>query len=241
VRSGPLTRPRPRTIIRAWFLTSSPLTTSRTCVMKFWQSTRRRRTAGQAPGKSSGNFAMRAMIAKGYPLDALWAAFTDLVARSSATLFNWRTFETLLEQGVTVEQILALKYTSLERVKGRLIKALTNLGRKDEASEIVRGLLKKDQPPMPLIGFVSMLVTLVKSGYPNRAQQLAELQRRLHGVNLGAALTFMMRNMNDGWVGINAFDTLQALEGPHRTSFGVRAELIHQCFRVWDTDLVYQV
>jgi hypothetical protein len=94
---------------------------------------------------------------------------------------------------------------------------------------------------MPLIRFVSMLVNLVKSGYPNEAQQLAELQRRLHGVNLGAALTFMMRNLQDGWVGIDAFDTLQALEGPHRTSFAVRAELINQCFRVRNTDQVYQV
>jgi hypothetical protein len=197
--------------------------------------------SGLALGTKSVDYAMRAMIAKGYPLDALWAAFTDSVARSGAAPFNWRMFETLLEQGVTVEQILGLNYTAPVRVKCRLIKALMNLGRKDEASEIVRELLKKDQPPMPLIGFVSMLVTLVKSGYPDEARQLAELQKRLHGVNVGAALTFMMRNLSDKWIGIDAFDTLQALEGPHRTSFGVRAELINQCFRVRDSDKVYQV
>jgi hypothetical protein len=65
-----------------------------------------------ALGTKSGDCAMRAMIAKGYPLDALWAAFTDSVERSGTALFNWRMFETLLEQGLTVEQILALKYTS---------------------------------------------------------------------------------------------------------------------------------
>jgi hypothetical protein len=197
--------------------------------------------SGLALGTKSGDYAMRAMIAKGSPLDALWAAFTDWVARSGAVPFNWRTFETLLEQGVTVEKILGLKYTSPVRVKCRLIGALMNLGRKDEASEIVRELLKEDQPSMPLIPFVSMLVTLVKSGYPNEARQLAELQKRLHGVNVGPALTFMMRNLSVRWIGIDAFNTLQALEGPHRTSFGVRVELINQCFRVRDTDKVYQV
>jgi hypothetical protein len=197
--------------------------------------------SGLALGTKSGDYAMRAMIAKGYPLDALWAAFTDSVARSGAALFNWRTFETLLEQGVTVEKVLGLKYTNLDRVKGRLIKALTNLGRKDEASEIVRELLKEDQPSMPLIPFVSMLVTLVKSGYPDEARKLAELQKRLHGLDVGAALTFMMRNLKDGWIGIDAFDTLQALEGQHRTSIAVRAELIHLCFKVRATDKVYQV
>jgi hypothetical protein len=197
--------------------------------------------SGLALGTKSGNYAMRAMIAKGYPLDALWAAFTDTVARSGDALFNWRTFETLLEQGMTVEKILGLKYTALDRVKCRVIKALTNLGRQNEASKIVRDLLKEDQAPVPLIRFVSMLVTLVKCGYPDEARQLADLQKRQHGLDVGAALTFMMRNLSDGWIGIDAFDTLQALEGQHRTSIALRAEFIHQCFRVRATDKVYQV
>jgi pentatricopeptide repeat protein len=197
--------------------------------------------SGLVLGGKSGDYAMQAMIAKGYPLDALWAAFTDWVERSGAASFHWRTLETLLEQGMTVEKILGLDYTCLDKVKRRLIKALTNLGRKDEASEIVQELLKEDQPSMPLIRFVSMLVTLVESGYPVEARQLADLQKRLHGLDVGPALIFKMRNMRNGYAGIHAFNTLQALEGPHRTNIAVRAELVHQCVRVRDTDKVYQV
>ncbi|GAQ90954.1 hypothetical protein KFL_007070010 [Klebsormidium nitens] len=174
----------------------------------------------------ANDFALLALLGQGAPADEAWQFYKQFVEKSGQGLHNQRCLVALLESGVSVEQIRSLEYKEPDRVAHRLIQALCKMGRRDEAGLIVKELVEREQPEMPLTPLVSILSTMVATGFKEEAQKLVDLRAQKSGLQLDHALGYVIRNRKNAWSGVSAYRALMELEGPHRKSLPVQAAMI---------------
>lgn len=178
----------------------------------------------------TANLVILAMHAQGCSQEEVGAFYKSWIQNTGLTL-QWPTMVALLASGVTVEEILKMDYKSPLEIEKLLIRALTELGRADEAREIVREILALHQrpTPMPTAGFISLLRMLIHSGFQAEAQTLVDQQGRL-GLQLDQAMCLFLESVKAPVTGLTAYQSLGAIEGPHRQSLALHALLIRTCY-----------
>ncbi|GAQ88841.1 hypothetical protein KFL_004630080 [Klebsormidium nitens] len=185
---------------------------------------------GWSTSSNSANLVIKAMHAQGRSRDEVWALYKSLVEKTGLTI-EWPTVGALLTSGITVEEFLSLKYRYPLDQKKKLVRALVELGRANEAREIVREMLDLQEraPPLPIVSFISLLRVLIDSGLQAEAQMLADQQERL-GVQLDGALRFFLRTVKEPETALTAYKALEAIKGSHHDSLAVQALLIKRCY-----------
>lgn len=185
---------------------------------------------------------VQAICAKHASAEEIWAYYKELVNRTGWVI-TVPGYVALLEAGVTVEQIRSLKYKQPDRMLHRLICALTFLSQNHEVGVIANELIQDNQPMRDSDALVLTLTALVYAGFETGAQRLAELQTEKHGVRLDKALESKISDRHSfALAGINSYELMSTLEGPHQTSLPVQAALILHCyFPLKDTDKMWQV
>ncbi|GAQ83992.1 hypothetical protein KFL_001720050 [Klebsormidium nitens] len=190
----------------------------------------------------AADMVVRAMHELRRPRDEIHAFYKSWVEQTGNELNQRPAFVALLESGVTVEEIRSMKYKEPSRVANRLIQALSTIGRTEEARVIVQEILEPEGglQALGVLTLVSMLRTLIHAGFIAEAQQLADRQEEL-GVRLDGALAYVLKTTEKVQTGLEAYRTLQAIEGPHRRSLSVQSMLIKNVYaKLNQTELMYQ-
>eukprot|EP00243_Klebsormidium_subtile_P000537 TRINITY_DN10906_c0_g1_i1.p1 TRINITY_DN10906_c0_g1~~TRINITY_DN10906_c0_g1_i1.p1 ORF type:complete len:608 (+),score=45.01 TRINITY_DN10906_c0_g1_i1:289-2112(+) len=178
----------------------------------------------------ASDYAVRAMVAKDAPLEQVWAFYKHVIESTGSRALLDPGYVVVLKAGVTVDQILSLRYKSVDLLLFRLIEALSLLGRKDEAAAIVSKVLNRQKPIQSEV-LVWTLLVLVRHGFTEDAQMLVNLKSEEHNVRVDDALVSMLcGRLQNQWAGVRIYDLLSKLEGPHQTSLLVQAALIVRCY-----------
>lgn len=173
--------------------------------------------------------AVQAIVAKRAPPHQIWAMYKHIVERTGWPLLDFG-YVALLKAGISVEQVLSLKYTSVDRLLPSLIDALSLLGRRDEAAGIVSKLLNAKKA-LHSKTYLWTLSILVRHDFRMEAQTLIKVQSEARGVGVdGALITTLCAKQQNRWGGVKTYELLSLLEGPHRTSLLVQAALVVRCY-----------
>lgn len=176
------------------------------------------------------NLVIKAMHAQGCSRTELLAFYKTWVEKTGLVL-EWPTVIILLNSGVSIKEIRNLEYRDPLLIDKCLIRALAELGRKNESREIVLDILERQERRiyMPIFKFLSVVKALVRSGFQAEAQSLADQQERL-GLRLDGALSLLLKTAAKPVVGLEAYQALEAIHGSHRQSLAVQALLIRRCY-----------
>lgn len=179
------------------------------------------------------------MAALGYPPEKMLAVFK---AQKDKVAFRHKSLHAMLEKGVTLEDIRASQDDG--KIPGgllsRLITALCDLGRQDEACSLVRPFLEPGTPLLTISILVSVITSLEISGLVAEAQQLMD-RHVAGGVDMGKALSYRMARVPTNAAAVLVYRSVMRLEGSHRSNFHTHILAISKFANLRDADGVWQV
>jgi hypothetical protein len=184
-------------------------------------------------------------------VEKVFRALVDLKVSPGVLLYTYKNsprflymkssvYALVLERGVRVDDIRGIFMRCPTPVATRLIEALTSLGRKSEATHIVSSLVS-GQPPLRPMHLVDLMVILVKAGFSEEAQAIAQMQELKYEVTVANGLleVFDMRyRLREA---TEQYRVLMKLEGPHRQSLAVHTSAVRAYYAIGHVDGLYEV
>ncbi|GAQ78730.1 hypothetical protein KFL_000180130 [Klebsormidium nitens] len=174
----------------------------------------------------------------GYPGEKLFAVFK---AEKDKAAFRHKSLNAMLTKGVTLEDIKMSQEDGKipEGLISRLITALCELGRRDEACALVRPFLEPGAPLLTISILVSVITSLENMGLIEEAQQLMD-RHVAGGVDMGKALSYRMARVPTNAAAALVYRSLMRFEGSHRNNFHTHVLAISKFANLRDADGVWE-